>query len=374
MKMLSKVAFFSCIVVAWAFPTVAIQVPDSGVLNVRRDDGTIQQYETYPKTAVTLLFPGDEAILDRDAAPESWPNLPASLLRKVQFVRVGDAPRRFALAGIVYGDRLFIFSELFCGENPSVMSQLIHLTATTPQSPEEALGLSKLYVSLSYYILEDPARFVVSRIGDIPDQSWHMPDESVDDVRDVLHPPRATSDGSGYRVELFATDVGMARVHRWQMYIGVAGFRSVTDQVIYPNYKPTVGLFSHHQSDPETGEDKKVEFEVVIMANGSTADGATTDIQHWVASNGPGVKRTHYYYKSPANAEALMQKLLQEAVAVFETGPWLDSEGKVAGKRAVVILANTDAKALYAARLFENDASVLKLACSCLRNLSAAGK
>jgi hypothetical protein len=371
---LARAGGLFCLMAVCVFPAVSIQVPDSGKLKIHRDDGTIQEYETYPKTAATMLFPGGDAILDRDAAPEGWPNLSVSLVRKVQFVRVSDARRRFKIAGVVYGDRLFVFDELLCGENPAVMNELVHVTATTPQSAEEALALAKLYVSLSYYTLEDPGRFLASKIGDIPAKRSHMPGESVDDIRDVLHSPRATSDGSGYKVELFATDVGMARVHRWQMDIGVAGFQGVTNQVIYPNFKSTVGLFAHHQSDPAQGNGEKIELKLVIMANGSTPDGAMTDIQQWVASNGPGVTRTHYYYESPANADALMQKLLQDAIAVFETGPWLDSEGKVAGKRAVVILANADAKALYAARLFEDHSSVLNIACSCLSNLSAIGK
>jgi len=372
--MLSRVAFFCCILAAWPLPAAAIQAPDSVILKVHRDDSTIQQYVTFPKTAVTLLFAGGEAILDRDAAPKSWPNLPASFVRKVQFVRVSDAQRRFRIAGVIYGDRLFIFGELFCGENPAVMNELIRATATTPHSPEEALSLAKLYVSLTYYTLEDPVRFVASKVDDIPDQSWHMPDETVDDIRDVLHPPRATSDGSGYEIELFATDLSMPRVHHWQMYIGLAGFDGVTDQLVYPNFKSTVGLFSHHPNDAAQGSEEKIEFKLLIMGNGSTPDGAQTDIQHWAASNGPGVTRTHYYYESPAKAEALMRKLLQEAVAVIETGAWLDSQGKIAGKRAVVILWNSDAKALYAARLFENEAGVLELSCSCLRNLSATNK
>jgi len=373
LRMIARAAFLSCIVAAWALPTIALQASDSSLLRAHLDNGTVQQYDTSPKVAMTLLFPSGDAIIDRDTAHESFPILPASL-KTIQFVRVRDAQRRFTIAGVIYGNHLFVFDKLFCGENAIVMNQLIRATATTPQSQEEALGLAKLFLSLSYYTLEDPARFVASKISDIPNQDSHLPDETVDDIRDALFAPRATIDRSGYKVELFSTDIGSPRVHRWKLHIDAAGVQSVRDQVIYPHHQSMAAMFSQEKSDTAEGTGDKVKFKLMLMADGYTTDGARTDMQTWAASNGPGISRTHYYYGSPAKAEALMQKFLHDAVAVIETGSWLDSQGKVGGKRAVVILANSDTKALSAARLFEKEASVLEISSFCLHNLSAIDK
>lgn len=373
LRSVPRAAFLSCIVAAWTLPTIAFQESDSSLLRVHPDNGSVQQYDTSPKVAVSLLFPSGDAIIDRDTAHESLPILPASL-KTIQLVRVRDALRRFTIAGVIYGSHLFVFDKLFCGENAMVMSQLVRVTAAAPRNPEEAIGLAKLFLSLSYYTLEDPARFVVSKIGDIPNQDSHLPDETVDDIRDVLFAPRATIDGSGYKVELFSADIALPRVHRWQMNIGAAGLQAVSDQVIYPDHQSMADLFSHEKSDVAKANGDKVKFKLTIMADGRTADGARTDIQTWAASNGPGIRRIHYYYESSAKAEALMQEFLHDAIAVIETGSWLDSQGKIGGKRAVVILADTDTKALSAARLFESDPSVLEVSSACLYNLSASDK
>ena len=366
-------AFLSCIVAAWALPTIALQAPESSLLKAHLDTGRAQQYDTAPKTAVTLLFTSGDAIIDLDTSHESLPNLPPSL-KTIRFVRVHDAQHRFTIAGVISGSQLFVFDKLFCGENAIVMSQLIRVTAATPQSPEEAIGLAKLFLSLSYYTLENPARFIASKVGDIPNRDLHLPDETVDDIRDILFAPRATIDGSGYKVELFSTDIALPRVHRWQMHISAAGVQTVRDQVIYPNHQSTANLFSPEKSDLVKANGDKVKFKLTIMADGRTADGARRDIQTWAASNGPGIRRTHYYYESPEKAEALMQKFLHDAVAVIETGSWFDSQGKIGGKRAVVILADPDTKALSAARLVESDPSVLEVSSACLYNLSSIDK
>jgi len=96
-------------------------------------------------------------------------------------------------------------------------------------------------------------------------------------------------------------------------------------------------------------------------------------MQTWAASNGPSVDRTHYYYQSAGKATALMQHYMRDAIAIIEKEPWLDEEGKVAGKEAVVVLASTDKKNLYAAEIieFEQDSSVLEISSGCLRNLRA---
>jgi len=50
----------------------------------------------------------------------------------------------------------------------------------------------------------------------------------------------------------------------------------------------------------------EIKFSLSSMADGFTDDGARTDIQSWASSDGPGVVRIHFYYKSHEKAEKRM--------------------------------------------------------------------
>ena len=69
-----------------------------------------------------------------------------------------------------------------------------------------------------------------------------------------------------------------------------------------------------------------------------------------------------------------MQRYMSEAVAVVESGPWLDSEMRPSGRRLTIITATRD-QTLSAVVLFKKDAdaSVLEFSSHCLRNLLALG-
>jgi WD40 repeat protein len=345
------------------------------VLNLHLPDGSVQRYTTFPATTVKLLFPEGNAILDRETAPDNWKPALSPPLKRMQFVKVSDSQRRFAITGVVYAHQLFTFDELFCDENPVVMSQLMRAAGIFPKNTDEALYLAKLYLSLTYYRLQDPIQFVVSSADELPKEKVSFPGESEDDIRGVLHPPRIVSAGSEYRSELFARDLDMLRIHRWRMTISPAGLQDVSDQRVYPNYKEMLGLYSRVKKGPTPGGEDKIElWRCCFMGNGRTEDGAMTDLQLLAASNGPFVSRTHYYYETEEKAEQLMQRYMSEAVAVVESGAWLDSDMKQAGSRSTIITARRD-QTLSAVVLFKKDAdaSVLEFSSLCLRNLLALG-
>jgi hypothetical protein len=110
------------------------------------------------------------------------------------------------------------------------------------------------------------------------------------------------------------------------------------------------------------------------MANGFTEDGGVIDLPSWTASDGPGIGRAHYYFKSPSGADTQMQTLLQNAVVTIESGPWFDSDGNIVGKRVPLVSAQN--KRLVAQAVFQDDAKpeVLVFTCSGLRNLLATTK
>lgn len=363
-----RVVFSLCVVSAAALPAAALQETTEAPLKAHLVSGAVHQYKVFPGTAMKLLFPGGDAAIDRDTTAPA----PAGLFsKKVEFVKVSDPERRFTITGVVYENQLFLFDELFCGENPGVMSRLMRATGTAPKNPDQGIALVKLYLSLSYYGLRDPGQFVVSSVDDVPKEPVSMPDETLNDIRQDLHAPRVVPFGSDYHVELFTTDLDRPRVHRWGMKIGAGGLQDVTDQRVYPHSHEMRDLYTRTKSNTALGTEEKIELRhCCFMANGRTDDGAETSYAMWAASNGPFVSRTIYYYDAGEKAGKLMQRFLKDAVAVIEDGPWLDSEDKTAGRHALVILAGPD-HTLSAAQLFEEGSRLLEFSSPCLRSILA---
>jgi hypothetical protein len=339
------------------------------MLKIHGNDGAVAQYRAYPGSEVKLLFPTWEAVLEPDASPEKW-NLPtADILKKVQTVRVYDTKRRFNVVGVAFGDQLFIFDEVFAGENSVAMSQLMRATGAVPGNGAAALDLVKLYLSLTYYRLEDSARFIAYKSSESEKKHAAENTSSFADIIGLSHSPEAVREGATYGVDFFTYDApGVSeKISHWKIDVGAESFKERLSahhmgfQVRYSN------------STIETTHSKgKILFSPAIMANGSTEDGAETDLQFWESSDGPGVHRTHYYYKSHEAAEKRMQDFLQKAVAIIETLPWLDSDRKTVGTQALAIMTNEEKKILYASQLFEDETSVLELSCRSVSNLLAA--
>jgi hypothetical protein len=367
--MVARFAFAVCLLLIFAPFGVDSQQATSTPLKAHLHSGEERRLRTIPQSAVVWLFPDGEAVLDRLSTREGWKHPVTPLPTSVEFVRVSDSRRRFTISGAIFGGQLFLFDELLCGENPGVMSELLRITGTFPRNADDALNLAKIYLSLSVYDFVDPQSLIVSRQDGVPPLTAKIPAKSVYDVSGILHSPEVVSRDSGFDISLFTQDPGSFRVHAWTIAISGAQFGPVRDQVDWPHCTRNCRAYTATSSDSPHGPSDKIEFQIALMANGFTTDGATTDLKKWVASNGPGASRTHYYYASHDKAEARMQDFLGNAISVVDTGLWLDSKGSVVGKKATVVLADTDKRKIQAALLYEDDKSVLEISSRCLRNL-----
>lgn len=362
---------FVVLVVTLCGPTVfASQEPSSTTLEIRRDDGTVVQYQAFPESAVKMLFPSGKASFEPESSPRKWKNSPSPILKKLQTGKLYDTAHRFNVVGVTFGEQLFLFDELFGNSDSAVMSRLIRATGAGPSDPAGALALAKLYLSVSYYRLEDPARFIVSKISDTSKKYPTDNGGGSSKLISLAHAPQVVQVGANYKVEVYAYDareLAPEGISKWQFRIGptkIVERLSAHHEGFVEYYSKVTREAAYRKGD--------VRFSPAIMADGVADDGATTDIEFWTSSDGPGVDRTHYYYATHEKAEKRMQDYLQNAAAIIETKPWLDSGGKVVGTEALVIGTNDDNKILLASQLFEDETSVFKLTCRGLSNLVVA--
>ena len=344
----------------------AFKEPGSVTVKIHRADGTVADYCAYPENAVKLLFPASEAMIEPDGSPDKWKPSSATILKKIQTVRVSDTDRRFNVVGVTFADQLFIFDGLFSDNNAVTMSQLIRATASGPRDEAEALDLTKLYLAFSYYRFADPNRLVAYRGSDAITQNG----KSFSDMMGISHSPQIVKKGATYTLDFYSHDAPGAAstgVSHWQMKIGPGDF----EERLSAHHDGFQQLYSKADSKT-TQPEGKLELSLSMMANGFTEDGATTDIQSWGSSDGPGVTRIHYYYKSHEKAEKRMQDCLHNALAIIETRPWLDSQGKSVGTQALVIRLSDSEKALMASVISEDENSVLEVSSTSLSNLLAA--
>ncbi|HUJ30902.1 MAG TPA: hypothetical protein VLY23_06445 [Candidatus Acidoferrum sp.] len=364
---MKRVILAYCVLGAMGLLGASAQERAAGVMKAHWKDGRTAQYRVFPEAAGKLLFARGDAILEDNAEPTTWRQPPTGLFRNAQFVTVRDGQLRFEMTGILDGDQLFVLDELFCGENSETMTRLMLTTNTVPTNEDEAVRLTDLYLSLSEYHLEDPARFIALRPADLPTETAHVPRYSVADLLGVWHSPKVEYLPFGYAVDLFTTHPGSIPEHR-RLTIGSRGLTDETNVAVH-------GAIKAQQAD-EAGLNsaRKITFRLgVLMANGFTDDGGVMDTQQWTASDGPGVSRTHYHFKSRDSADRLMQGFLHNAIASIDSGLWFDSDGSIAGTRVVIIVPSEGKMRVVAAEAFEADsgASVLVLRCPCLRNLLA---
>jgi hypothetical protein len=357
-----------CFVTLCDSQVFASEKPRFVMLKIHGDDGAVAQYRAYPESEVKLLFPTGEAVLEPDASSEKWRAPSADILKKIHTAKVFDLKRRFNVVGVAFGDELFIFDEVFAGENSVAMSQLMRVTGAAPQNGAAALDLVKFYLALAHYRLEDPARFMAHKNSESEKKHAAENTRSFADMIGLSHSPEAVRVGATYRVDFFTYDApGVSeKISHWKIDVGAESLKERLSE-------HHVGFHERYsKGSSETTRSKgQIHFSVAMMGDGFTEDGAKTDIQFWEASDGPGVGRTHYYYKSHEAAEKRMQEVLEKAIATIETRPWLDSDGKTVGTEALVIRINDDKKMLYASQLFEDETSVLELSCVSLGNLMA---
>jgi len=337
----------------------------SVTLKIHRDDGTFTQYRAYSERAVKLLFPAGEATFEPVVSPEKWKISSATILKKIQTVRVSDRNRGFNVMGVTFGDQLFIFDGILSGSNSVTMSQLMHATASSPRDEAEALEFAKLYLALSYYRLADPDQFVAYKGSDSTKQNGR----SFSDMIGVSHSPQIVQDGATYSVDFYSYDPpGVStRVSHWQIDVGPENL----EERLSAHHEEFRQLHSNVASEA-TNNVGEIKFSLSSMADGFTDDGARTDIQSWASSDGPGVVRIHFYYKSHEKAEKRMHDYVLNAVAIIETRPWLDSHGRSVGTQALMIRINDSGNVLIASQISEDESSVLEISCASLSNLLAA--
>lgn len=351
-----------------ALPVAAEKEPASAVLKLQQADGSTRRYKAYPAETARLLFPSGTALVPANPATPSGELHLSFAQGRARIVRVADAAHRFEITGVILGDAVFLFSELFCDANAGVMNRLLVASGTRPGSQEDALDLARDYVSLSAYGGEDSGKFIISGADEIAGPS-RPPTGSRDPIRDVLHAPRAKREGNAYRIDLFTNGPDRKSVHQWQMTIDSQGLSDATDRVIFPEFDFRKRLIEEAERRPAESGRREIEFWPLLMGNGVTDDGGQTDLQHWAASEGPGVEKDHVYYTSSERAEDRFQRYLKRAVAVVKRSTWTESPGRSKNPEVLLIAASDDGKYLYGEKIFKDSLSVLVYTCTCVDTL-----
>jgi hypothetical protein len=350
-------------------PGFGSEDPSSATLQIHRSDGTMASYHAYPENVVRLLFPKGEATIGPDEIPEASQGVSAIILKKAKIVEVSDTDQRFNVTGVISGDQLFIFDGVFSDNDAATMSQLMRATASGPGGKKEALDFARLYLALSRYKMGDFYRIVAYK-GDGPAQIDSRRGQDAHFVSEVAHPPEVVSERGAYVVDFYAYDEPQnpaKGVSHWKIDVSANGLEERLS-AHHDQFRPFYVRAGSEWTQPAG----KVIFAPTLMGNGWSSDGATTDLQSWGSSDGPGVSRTHYYYKSHEPADKRMQDYLHKAVAVIETGPWRDSQGKSMGTEVILIRANDSEESLFASFVGEDANSVLEVSCSSLGNLLRA--
>jgi hypothetical protein len=336
-------------------------------LRLHKNESEVSLYRAYPEARVNMLFPSSEAWLEAEDDPRNLGLSASPIIERFRIFRLGDARHRFAVVAASVDGQLFVFDELYCRDNSPVMRQLIRVTHSAPHTKGEALDLVKLYLTLSYYRLDAPVKFVASRGSTLQHEGSSEDVAPFSDSIGVSHSPKIVLVRGVYTVDLFTfSKLGPAvgPVTHWRFRLSDSGF----DEQMAAQHKGPEKPSTDETALPNKDE-KDIKFKVDLMANGSTNDGATTDLQLWSASDGPTVSRTHYYYNSHEGAEKLMQDRLRNALAVLENSPSKNGDGENSGKQALIVWIDKDKKSLFASQLYEDERSVLEYSCSCLRSL-----
>lgn len=352
---------------SWALRS---EEPDSVTIKIHRSDGKVALYRSYPERVVKVLFPKGEAIIGPDESPGKTLTAPTSILKKIQIVEVSDTERRFKVAGVIFGDELFIFDDVFSDNDPATMSQLMRATAYRPQGEKEALDLATLYLALAHYRLADVDRIVAYKNSDSANKSDLRNYVEAPDVPGVAHSPVFVQEKGTYAVDFYAydePDEPAKGVSHWKIELGPNGLEERLS-AHHDQFRPFYARATSEWTQPPG----KVIFAPVMMGNGFSDDGATTDLQSWGSTDGPGFSRVHYYYNSHELAEKRVQEYLHNAVVVIDSGPWLDSKGQSVGTETILIRTNDAQKSLFASNIREDATTVLEISCSSLGNLLRA--
>lgn len=343
----------------------AAETADFENLTIYRADGTAATVRGFPGRTIRLLFPDGEAAAAESPIPKDWRISSTPLAGKIRTFRVSDRKQSFLVVGAMLGDRLFVFDGVFGDGNSTSMAELMREASAAPRNKTEALDLTRLYLVMAYFRMEDADGFIAYR--DPPHDAANV--WKFSDMVGIANSPIVTHEGDSFGVDLYAFEPGQVarnRVRHWEFGINAKGFEermSARDESFREDGSAATGV------PGKTG--RKARFHLTVMANGATVDGAETDMQVWASSNGPGAERVHYYYSSHEKAEHRMTETVENAVAILEKKPWLDEKGESGGMRMILLRADGEKK-LFASIISADEKSVLEITCRSLVNLMAS--
>jgi hypothetical protein len=363
----------------------ARQRPSQVILKANAAEGGLKEFRAEPASTVKTLFPTGEAILEMSTLQPSWPPKEVTSGRKVQFVTVHDAREQVIATAAIYGDRVFVFESLFCGQNAVGMNDFLKAAQIVPRAREDALGLARLYLTLTSDSLEPPARIVVSDVADLPRYFEAYLgggyDEDVAYLRTIVHVPKVTQHGSLFEVDLFAADLLEARggfeLHEWNFTIDAGGLRSIRDRTVELNEgwrEEQQTLYAEARAHSASHEQDQIKFLESFGFVGGR-DGIKSVGRSWVASDGPRVWRVVFHLDSPANANAELRKRIGAATRMIETVPWFQSKRKEGRRTGLVESRPSIGPArhiLKATIVWTEGPDLIEMSSVCLRNLIAA--
>jgi len=369
---------------------ISAQVTGDNSLQVYRGAGPARKMSLVPPSA-KVLFPGSIVFVDKRDVGVSLPVVDGGLLRNMQFVTVRayspeQPPKANStdqeedpqvssarITAVVYGDKIYVVSELFCDENIAVVNALLRSMGASVDSPEKALQVAKFYLQIGYYSFKDPDTFIVSAFGDLPAKQLEFPGQDAAEMQRAIHPPSAIRDGNAYKVELVTQDRDAAFVvlHHWSIRILKSQITDAREEVLIPDRMHYRAGEAASNLGTLASAISTLRFQLSTIADGKTPDSKDLNFHgcSFNTSNGPGVTRSEYDFESNERSIRELDSALHSASQILERGKWTDAKGNVLGERALVLYSAEGSDEPVASILLRHDKTFFEVSSSCLRNL-----
>jgi hypothetical protein len=369
-------------------PTVLAQ--SEAFVEVHEGGGTSKKMSIVPASA-TVLFPGSEVFLDNMDVTAPLTSVATEPQRQLRFVTIRSATGDAAVgsnsasrakvtaraSAVIYKDRVYVGSELFCDENISAFNMLLRTMGANVDSSEKAMQVAKFYLQLGYYRLEEPGKYVVSTFLQLPPEKVNFPGQNTKELQDAIHPPVVSRDGDGYKVEIVTEDVdaGFVLLYHWSIDIVDSQIKSSEEEVAFPSRlryrtgEAPSDRFGGTFASPLTA----LRFQLGYISDGNTPDnkdlGLNVSTYGFNTSDGPQVIRSAYHFNSTERAVKEFIDHLDATSQILEQGKWADEAGNVVGERALVFYSTDGGRRLSAAVLLRRDTRFFEVSSSCLHNL-----
>jgi hypothetical protein len=219
-------------------------------LEVKRD-GKFARYRFIAPAALNDAFPGGKASASsRVRVAISRRELWGSILRKVELYRLsryvdykspnvtpesgaGSAyshPTFFPAA--IVGDEIYVFSRQDLPGSTNAFNRMIEKIGVKITSKDEARQLVELYMLFYSSNFSDPSKLIISRVGDIPQDSRAKRQEEAEKLAPLIHPLRATDLRGHYKVEFFTWEyLPRGEVINWQVNVFPNGRLEVSNGI-----------------------------------------------------------------------------------------------------------------------------------------------